>query len=87
MGNILDQALSEAYFTDVEMLIELSWQKHKPEPAPVENVIEARSNLIPLSIQPHRPTAPWSCTSRHRSLTKDDSPDGWPRARYSIYVH
>lgn len=53
MGNILDQALSEAYLTDVEMLIKLSWQKHKPEPAPVEKVIEARINSIPLS------TAPW----------------------------
>lgn len=53
MGNILDQALSKSYLTDVEMLIKLSWQKHKPEPAPVENVIEARSNFIPLSLQPH----------------------------------
>lgn len=52
MGSTLDQALSETYLTDVEMLIKLSWQKQKPEPAPVENVIEARPNFVSLSTGP-----------------------------------
>lgn len=49
MGNILDQELSEAYLTDVEMLIKIGWQKQKPEPALDGNVIVARPNFIPLS--------------------------------------